>query len=274
MFKKRQIRKKVPAVPASSESEDLSDDSSDMDGSDWKLSGMDATDEGDSSSDEGDDDSLGVEIDTDDDEIDTDDTDDDDDVDENEVEVKKAKPEKEKKKDKSLKRKSADNTPNKQNALLNGRTPDVQNGVKKSKPGTPQQNASKKDSQAASTSGVKTPTDPGKKQVVEGGVIVEDLKVGTGPVAKNGKTVIMFYVGRLKTNNKVFDKNQSAPGLKFRLGRGEVIKGWDYGISGMKVGGKRKIVVPPSMAYGQKGNLPVIPPNSTLIFEVELKSVS
>lgn len=111
-----------------------------------------------------------------------------------------------------------------------------------------------------------------KKRVVEGGVQVEDLKVGTGTPAKAGKFISVYYVGRLK-NGKKFDSTTQGDGFKFRLGKGEVIKGWDVGIAGMKIGGKRRITIPPAMAYGAKGSPPVIPGNSTLVFEVELRNV-
>ncbi|CAH2087537.1 unnamed protein product [Euphydryas editha] len=112
-----------------------------------------------------------------------------------------------------------------------------------------------------------------EKKSLSGGVFIEDLKVGSGPVAKPGKVVMVYYEGRLKQNNKMFDNCQKGPGFKFKLGAKEVISGWDVGVNGMKVGGKRKIVCPPAMAYGAKGSPPVIPPNSTLVFEVELKNV-
>ncbi|XP_061720082.1 46 kDa FK506-binding nuclear protein-like [Cydia pomonella] len=112
-----------------------------------------------------------------------------------------------------------------------------------------------------------------EKKTISGGVAIEDLKVGNGPVAKPGKNVMVYYEGRLKSNNKMFDNCLKGPGFKFRLGAKEVISGWDVGVSGMRVGGKRRITCPPNMAYGAKGSPPVIPPNSTLVFEVELKNV-
>ncbi|CRK88506.1 CLUMA_CG002258, isoform A [Clunio marinus] len=113
----------------------------------------------------------------------------------------------------------------------------------------------------------------GKLQKLQGGLLVQDLKVGSGAEAKQGKRVQVYYEGRLKTNNKVFDSTKSGPGFKFSLGRGEVIRAWDIGVAGMKVGGKRRLVCPPQLAYGAKGNPPVIPQNSTLVFDVELKNV-
>ena len=111
------------------------------------------------------------------------------------------------------------------------------------------------------------------KRTIGGGVMVEDLIVGTGPVAKRGRPVSVYYVGRLKQNNKQFDATTGGPGFKFRLGGKEVIKGWDVGVEGMKVGGKRRITCPPHMAYGARGSPPVIPPNSALVFDVTLKNV-
>lgn len=146
--------------------------------------------------------------------------------------------------------------------------------------GTPNQQSSKKKKQKDGSTpqvkeGAKTPkSEDMQKKTLPGGVAIEDLKVGSGPVAKAGRIVSVYYVGRLKQNNKQFDATQQGPGFKFRLGCGEVIKGWDTGVAGMKVGGKRKIVCPPNMAYGSKGSPPVIPPNSSLVFEVELKSIN
>ncbi|XP_049537782.1 46 kDa FK506-binding nuclear protein [Anopheles darlingi] len=108
---------------------------------------------------------------------------------------------------------------------------------------------------------------------LQDGLIVEDIKVGSGPEAKPGKKVAVYYVGRLKQNNKVFDSTASGAGFKFALGRGEVIKGWDLGVAGMKVGGKRRLTIPHKLAYGTKGSPPTIPPCSTLVFDVELKKV-
>ncbi|KAK5650585.1 hypothetical protein RI129_001614 [Pyrocoelia pectoralis] len=94
-----------------------------------------------------------------------------------------------------------------------------------------------------------------------------------GAIAKSGKVVQVYYEGRLKQNNKLFDQSTKGSGFKFRLGKQEVIKGWDVGVVGMKVGGRRRITCPPTMAYGQKGSPPAIPPNAALVFEVELKNV-
>jgi FKBP-type peptidyl-prolyl cis-trans isomerase len=103
----------------------------------------------------------------------------------------------------------------------------------------------------------------------------QDEVVGTGAVAKAGDTVTVQYVGQL-TNGTVFDasKNHGDQGFTFTLGAGQVIKGWDMGVAGMKEGGKRKLLIPASLAYGNQdvGN-GLIPANSALIFEVELVKV-
>ncbi len=102
---------------------------------------------------------------------------------------------------------------------------------------------------------------------------VTDIVVGTGPEATAGKRVSVHYVGTL-TDGKKFDSSRDrAEPFEFALGRGQVIKGWDQGVQGMKVGGKRKLVIPPDLGYGARGFPPVIPPDSTLVFEVELLGV-
>jgi FKBP-type peptidyl-prolyl cis-trans isomerase len=101
-----------------------------------------------------------------------------------------------------------------------------------------------------------------------------DLKVGDGPAAKRGDVVAVLYVGRL-TNGTVFDSSQdSDKPFLFPLGRGKVIKGWDEGVAGMKVGGKRKLIIPSDLAYGEHGSPPAIPPNARLVFEVDLLQIT
>jgi len=107
-----------------------------------------------------------------------------------------------------------------------------------------------------------------KKRVLKGGVIVADDHLGTGEVAQVGNKVTVKYTGRL-SSGKVFDKGSVA----FVIGRGEVIPGWDIGIPGMRIGGRRKLTVPPKMGYGSAKSGP-IPANSTLEFDVELSSVT
>jgi FKBP-type peptidyl-prolyl cis-trans isomerase FkpA len=104
-------------------------------------------------------------------------------------------------------------------------------------------------------------------------LMMKDLVVGTGAEAKAGTSVTVQYVGML-TNGQVFDasKNHGNDGFTFKLGAGQVIKGWDQGVAGMKVGGKRELVIPASLGYGAQA-VSTIPANSTLVFEVELLKV-
>jgi FKBP-type peptidyl-prolyl cis-trans isomerase len=99
-----------------------------------------------------------------------------------------------------------------------------------------------------------------------------DIKVGTGAEAHNGQKVKVHYTGWLTTGKK-FDSSVGGAPFAFRIGAGDVIKGWDEGVAGMKVGGKRQLRIPPDLAYGQKGYPGVIPPNATLVFDVQLVDV-
>jgi FKBP-type peptidyl-prolyl cis-trans isomerase len=114
----------------------------------------------------------------------------------------------------------------------------------------------------------------GNMQKLENGLLIEDIVVGVGNEAKDHNKVVVNYTGTLE-NGSVFDSSLK-PGrdpFTFTLGVGSVIKGWDQGVKGMKVGGKRKLVIPPELGYGDKGAGNVIPPNTTLYFEVELLEV-
>lgn len=97
-----------------------------------------------------------------------------------------------------------------------------------------------------------------------------DIVVGTGAEATAGKKVAVHYTGRLTDGTKFDSSLDRGTPFTFALGAGQVIKGWDIGIAGMKVGGKRKLVIPSDMAYGSRGFPPVIPPGATLVFDVEL----
>jgi FKBP-type peptidyl-prolyl cis-trans isomerase len=101
----------------------------------------------------------------------------------------------------------------------------------------------------------------------------QDLVVGTGAEAVAGKKVSVHYTGTLTTGSKFDSSLDRGRPFQFTLGAGQVIKGWDEGVAGMKVGGKRKLTIPASMGYGDRGYPPVIPGGATLIFEVELLGV-
>jgi FKBP-type peptidyl-prolyl cis-trans isomerase len=103
-------------------------------------------------------------------------------------------------------------------------------------------------------------------------VKIEDTQVGTGAEAVAGKTVAVYYTGKLE-DGTVFDSNVGKDPLSFTVAAGQMIPGFDQGVQGMKVGGKRTITIPPSLGYGEQGAGGVIPPNATLIFEVELANV-
>jgi len=102
---------------------------------------------------------------------------------------------------------------------------------------------------------------------------IEDMTVGTGAEAIAGKRVTVHYVGTLTNGSKFDSSRDRGQGFTFQLGAGQVIKGWDQGVAGMKIGGVRNLTIPPELGYGARGFPPVIPANSTLIFEVELLAV-
>jgi len=103
---------------------------------------------------------------------------------------------------------------------------------------------------------------------------IEDLAAGSGAEAKDGDVVSVHYTGWLTDGTKFDSSLDAGQPFEFTLGQGEVIEGWDAGVAGMKVGGKRKLTIPPAMGYGEAGAGGVIPPNATLVFEVELLSVN
>ncbi|KAF9263262.1 hypothetical protein L218DRAFT_959278 [Marasmius fiardii PR-910] len=107
----------------------------------------------------------------------------------------------------------------------------------------------------------------GAVRELPGGLKIKDAKIGNGQGAKKGQKIEMRYIGKL-ANGKVFDSNTKGTPFKFVLGAGEVIKGWDQGLIGIKVGGERVLTIPPALGYGKRGSAP-IPPNATLTFEVK-----
>lgn len=123
---------------------------------------------------------------------------------------------------------------------------------------------------AAEVPEVAVPEGPPPKQLV-----VEDLKTGSGATAQTGDRVAMHYAGVLYETGEYFDASwgKEASPFPFTLGAQEVIRGWDQGIVGMKVGGVRRLVIPPDLGYGEQGSYPSIPPNATLVFQVKLLRV-
>ncbi|MDP2410817.1 MAG: FKBP-type peptidyl-prolyl cis-trans isomerase [Pseudolabrys sp.] len=117
----------------------------------------------------------------------------------------------------------------------------------------------------------------GKTMTTSSGLQITDTTVGTGASPKAGQTCVMHYTGWLYTNGikgKKFDSSvDRGEPFEFPIGRGRVIKGWDEGVASMKVGGKRTLIIPPALGYGDRGAGGVIPPNAVLMFDVELLAV-
>ena len=118
------------------------------------------------------------------------------------------------------------------------------------------------------------PVPPGEPQDDVTELQVEDAVVGDGEEAQPGDVVTVHYTGWLTTGGDPFDSSRtSGQPFQFVLGAGEVIEGWDEGVQGMRVGGQRRLIIPPDLAYGEQGSPPVIPPKATLVFDVELLGV-
>jgi FKBP-type peptidyl-prolyl cis-trans isomerase len=112
-----------------------------------------------------------------------------------------------------------------------------------------------------------------KVVTTKSGLKYEDLKEGSGDAAKSGDNVEVHYTGWLKDGTKFDSSKDRGKPFNFELGAGKVIKGWDEGVAGMKVGGKRKLTIPSELGYGKRGYPPVIPANAELTFEVELLKI-
>ena len=132
---------------------------------------------------------------------------------------------------------------------------------------------SAKSEPAAGTPAATSGATEGQERTLPGGLKVTDVKVGSGPRAESGNTVAVHYTGWLMDGTKFDSSVDRGQPLVFQLGQGRVIKGWEEGIKGMRVGGKRKLTIPSSMGYGAQGYPPVIPPDATLQFDVELMDV-
>lgn len=105
-------------------------------------------------------------------------------------------------------------------------------------------------------------------------LLTEDLVVGSGATAEAGQDIVVHYVGLLADGTQFDSSRARQDPLDFALGAGDVIKGWDQGLPGMKVGGKRRLTIPPELAYGDRGLAGIIPPRATLVFEVELLEIA
>ena len=113
----------------------------------------------------------------------------------------------------------------------------------------------------------------GTERTLPGGLLVTDIKVGNGPMADIGNSVSVHYTGWLTDGTKFDSSVDRGEPIAFPLGTPGIIRGWNEGLKGMRVGGKRKLTIPPGLAYGDEGRPPVIPPGATLVFDVELMDV-
>jgi len=114
------------------------------------------------------------------------------------------------------------------------------------------------------------PTEP---TTTDAGLKIQEIECGDGEEAQKGDTLEVHYEGRLEDGTKFDASRDHGSTFEFLLGAGQVIQGWDEGLVGMKIGGKRELTIPPELGYGAAGSPPVIPPNATLVFEVELVDI-
>jgi FKBP-type peptidyl-prolyl cis-trans isomerase len=127
-------------------------------------------------------------------------------------------------------------------------------------------------SSVGATATTPTPT-PGTEITTASGLKIQEQVVGTGAEAVQGKTVSVHYTGWLTDGTQFDSSRDSGRPIEFPLGTPGIVQGWNEGIAGMKVGGKRRLTIPPALGYGAAGRPPVIPPNATMVFEVELVGV-
>ncbi len=135
-------------------------------------------------------------------------------------------------------------------------------------------NCDKKANEAPCACGKECKCMESKVVTTPSGLAYKDLKVGEGTTPQTGQTVIVHYTGWLKQNDQKFDSSvDRGEPFSFKIGKGQVIAGWDEGVATMKVGGKRQLIIPADLAYGARGAGGVIPPNATLVFDVELLEI-
>jgi len=155
-----------------------------------------------------------------------------------------------------------------------GSTPAGQTQETTQQDGTPAPGTQTGDAAPASGSAAgPTPTTPEQTRTTPSGLQYVDLREGTGASPQAGQRVTVHYTGWLTDGSKFDSSVDRGQPFPFVIGRGEVIPGWDEGVMSMKVGGKRKLIIPPGLGYGERGFPGAIPPNSTLVFEVELLGV-
>lgn len=116
-------------------------------------------------------------------------------------------------------------------------------------------------------------TQSGNVKTLDGGLKIEDVKIGTGPEVKSGDTIKIHYNGTFEDGTKFDSSYDRGQPFETQIGVGRVIEGWDKGVPGMKVGGKRKLIIPGNLGYGPQGMPGAIPPNATLLFDVELVEI-